>query len=176
MLSFGKCYVFYNTKYIYLFLFLVPSTEFLKPWEFLIGMSLKKKTKTLFVCTYWLPLVLVAALRSSLIAAGRRRGCYSLLQCENFSLWWLLLLWSMNCRAWASVIVELQLLVSQHMGSSQVWTASPALAGRLPITGPPGESSNVFCYSLQAPFIRTWIYANEVVLQFSDSFRMGAGH
>ena len=87
----------------------------------MIGMSLKKKPQNI-VSLYciWLPLGLVAALRLSLIASEGRRGRYSLLQGENFSLWWLLLLWSMNCRAWASEIVEHQLLVSQHMGSSQV--------------------------------------------------------
>ena len=53
---------------------------------------------------------LVAEREFSLVAASRG---YSSLQCVGFSLWWLLLLWSMgsrragfsSCGTWASVVV-----------------------------------------------------------------------
>ena len=44
---------------------------------------------------FWLCWVFVAAHRLSLVAAS---GGYSLLPCVGFSLWWLLLLWSMGSR------------------------------------------------------------------------------
>lgn len=143
LLSFGHLYMFYNTKYIYLVF--VPGSltcKFLKPWELTIGMSLKKLKHYLFILLAALGLGCCSQAFSNCVWG--RRGRYSLLQCENL-LWWLLL-WRMNCKAWASVIVGTSFL-SHSIWDPQVWTVSPAFAGRLPITGPPGESNNVFCYS-----------------------------
>ena len=44
---------------------------------------------------FWLHWVFVAVRRLSLVAVS---GDYSLLRCVGFSLWWLLLLWSMGSR------------------------------------------------------------------------------
>ena len=44
---------------------------------------------------FWLGWVFVAVLGLSLVVASRR---YSSLQCTSFSLWWLLVLWSMGSR------------------------------------------------------------------------------
>ena len=51
---------------------------------------------------FWLCWVVVAAGRLSLAVAS---GGYSSLQCVGFSLWWLLLLWSMGSRLTGSVVV-----------------------------------------------------------------------
>ena len=51
--------------------------------------------KKFFYFYFWLHWVFVAAHRLSLVAAS---GGYSLLQCADFSLQWLLLLWSTGSR------------------------------------------------------------------------------
>ena len=51
---------------------------------------------------FWLHWVFVAVCGFSLVAASES---YSLLQCVGFSLWWLLLLWSMGSRCAGSVVV-----------------------------------------------------------------------
>ena len=57
----------------------------------------------LFIIIYfWLHWVFVTALGFSLVVASRG---YSLLRCEGFSLWWLLLLWSTSSRRTGSVAV-----------------------------------------------------------------------
>ena len=48
-----------------------------------------------FLFIFWLHWVFVAARRLSLVAVSRG---YSSLRCMGFSLWWLLLLWSMGSR------------------------------------------------------------------------------
>ena len=54
------------------------------------------KYKFIYLFTYfWLRWVFVAAWGLSLVAES---GGYSSLQCAGFSLWWLLLLWSMSSR------------------------------------------------------------------------------
>ena len=64
--------------------------------------NVKKKGSILFLkriiylfIYFWLRWVFVAARRLSLAVAS---GGYSSLQCVGFSLWWLLLLWSMGSR------------------------------------------------------------------------------
>ena len=60
----------------------------------------------LFIYYFWLRWVFVAVHGLSLVAASRG---YTLLQCAGFSLWWLLLLWSIgsrhtgfsSCNTWA---------------------------------------------------------------------------
>ena len=63
--------------------------------------------------------------------SGCGEGAILHLQCVAFSLWWLLLLWSMDS------------VVLWHVKSS--WTTDPtpgpALAGKFLTTGPPGKSS-----------------------------------
>ena len=61
----------------------------------------------IFIYIFWLHLVFVAACRLSLVVASRG---YSSLRCVGFSLWWLLLLWSMG---------------SRHMGFSTCGTWAP---------------------------------------------------
>ena len=48
------------------------------------------------------------------------RVCYSSLRCTGFSLRWLLLLWRMGSRVWASGVVVLGLVAPRHVESS--WT------------------------------------------------------
>ena len=81
--------------------------------------------------------------------SGCGEGAILHLQCVAFSLWWLLLLWSMD------------LVVLWHVKSS--WTRDPtpgpALAGKFLTTGPPGKSSESYfkmigkCSFLPLPLI-----------------------
>ena len=92
-------------------------------------------------CTFWgeLHWVFVAVCRLSLVAASRD---YSLVACVGFSL-----LWSTGSGA-------LRLQELWHMGLVVLWCVgipglgiepvSPALAGRLLITGPSGKSATAF--------------------------------
>ena len=50
---------------------------------------------SLSVGFFWLLWIFVAVHRLPLVAAS---GGYSSLRCAGFSLWWLLLLWSMGCK------------------------------------------------------------------------------
>ena len=101
---------------------------------------------------FWLHWVFVAAHRLSLVVAS---GGYSSLQCAGFSLRWLLLLRSMgfrrtgfcNCGTWAlehrlsSCGAWAQLLRSMwDLPRPGLKPMSPALAGGLPTTVPPGKS------------------------------------
>ena len=73
---------------------------------------------------FWLHWVFVAARGLSLVAAS---GGYSLLQCVDFSLRWLLLLQSMGSRhtgfssrgAWAQQLWRMGLVALRHVGSSR---------------------------------------------------------
>ena len=56
----------------------------------------------LFIINFWLSSVFVTARGLSLVAVS---GVYSSLRCAGFSLWWLLLLWSMGSRCAGSVVV-----------------------------------------------------------------------
>ena len=96
------------------------------------------KEKTLYVFIISTPLVsglfILAALGLCCCMqpfSGCGEGAILHLQCVAFSLWWLLLLWSMD------------LVVLWHVKSS--WTRDPtlgpALAGKFLTTGPPGKSS-----------------------------------
>ena len=99
---------------------------------------------------FWLCQVFVAARRLSLVAA---RGGYSLLRCAGFSLWWLLLLQSMDCRhagfsshgmqaqqlwlmgsrAQAQQLQHTGLVAPQHVGSSRTRarTCVPCIGRRI---------------------------------------------
>ena len=78
-------------------------------WKlFLSGILFKKYLFILFIY-FWLRWVFVAVCWLSLVAASG--GCSSL-QCAGFSLWWLLLLWSMG---------------SRHMGFSSCGTRAQQL-------------------------------------------------
>ena len=78
---------------------------------------------------FWLCWVFVAAHRFSLVVASRG---YSSLWCVGFSMWWLLLLWSMgsrhmgfsSCSTWAQQLRHVGsrtcgLVAPRHVGSSQ---------------------------------------------------------
>ena len=80
------------------------------------------------------------------------------MQCMGFSLRWLLLLWSMGCRARRSQSLQLAdfraqaqyswptaLVVLWHVGSSQIrdQTCVSALAGKFFVTQPPGKPPKV---------------------------------
>ena len=98
---------------------------------------------------FWLCWVFIAAHGLSLVMAT---GGYSSLQCTDFSLWWLLLLWSTvsrwagfsSCGTQAQQLWYLGLVALQHGGSS--WTrdrtCAPALAGGFLTTVPPGKSQS----------------------------------
>ena len=99
------------------------------------------KEKTLYVFIISTPLVsglfILAALGLCCCMqpfSGCGEGAILHLQCVAFSLWWLLLLWSMD------------LVVLWHVKSS--WTRDPtpglALAGKFLTTGPRGKSSESY--------------------------------
>ena len=94
---------------------------------------------------------------------------YSSLRCAGFSLWWLLLLWSMGSRrmGFSSCGMQAQQLwlTGSRAQAQQLWRTglvahvscgmwdlprpglepvSPALAGRFLTTAPPGKSLNIF--------------------------------
>ena len=107
--------------------------------------------KYLFIY-FWLHWVFVAALGLSLVAAS---GCYSLLRCAGFSLWWLLLLRSTGSRragfsSCGSRALQRRL---SSCGTRALWLCgmwdlprpgikpvSPALVGGSLTTAPPGKS------------------------------------
>ena len=66
-----------------------------------------------FFCCTWSLLLLR---RLSLVAVS---GGYSLLWCEGFSLWWLLLLWNTGSRAPAQKLWHRDLAAQQHVESSR---------------------------------------------------------
>ena len=97
----------------------------------------------IYLFIYWLRWVFVAVRGLSLVVASKG---YSSLWCTCFSLWWLLLLLSMDsrcaglssCGTWAQVAVAHGLNCSTtctHVGSS-----GPGLEPISPDTAPPGKS------------------------------------
>ena len=76
---------------------------------------------------FWLHWVFIAARGLSRVAAS---GGYSLLWCAGFSLWWLLLLWSMgsrhagfsSCGTWAQQLW----LTGSRAQAQQLWRMGPA--------------------------------------------------
>ena len=94
---------------------------------------------------FWLHWVFVAVRGLSLVAAS---GGYSSLQCEGFSLWWLLLLQSTGsrCMGFSSCDSQAQLLRGMwDLPRPGLEPMSPALAGGFLTTAPPGKSlSTVF--------------------------------
>ena len=56
----------------------------------------------IYLFYFWLHWVFIAARGLSLVAVSRG---YSSLRCACFSLWWLLLLWSMGLQRMGSVVV-----------------------------------------------------------------------
>ena len=103
-------------------------------------------------------LVFVAVHGLSLVAAS---GGYSSLRCAGFSLWWLLLLWSMGSRRAGFSSCGLR-AVERRLSSCGAWaqslcgmwdlprpgleSVSPALAGRFLTTAPPGKTRVIFIY------------------------------
>ena len=87
---------------------------------------------------FWLHCVFVAACGLSLVGAS---GGYSSLWCASFSLWWLLLLRSMDsrctgfssCGTWAQELWHTGLVAPRHVGSSstRARTRVPCLGRRI---------------------------------------------
>ena len=94
--------------------------------------------KILIIKFYWPHQVFVAARGLPLVA--RNRG-YSLVEIVGFSLPWLLLLWSMGCRARTQLLWLTGFTVPQRVRASQIrdQTDVPALQSRLLTIGPPGK-------------------------------------
>ena len=70
--------------------------------EIWLSASHLPSTHFFFFFNFWLCWVFVAPHGLSLVVES---WGYSLLQCMSFSLWWLLLLWSMGSRHTGSVVV-----------------------------------------------------------------------
>ena len=105
-----------------------------------------------FFFVFWLHWVFIAVRGLSLVAAS---GGYSLLRWAGFSLWWLLLLWSMGSRHAGFSSCGLRALERRLNSCGArasllrgMWDlpgpglepVSPALAGRFLTTAPPGKS------------------------------------
>ena len=123
----------------------------LPSWPILAFSFLKKINFIYFIYYFWLHWVFTAACGLSLVAAS---GGYSSLWCASFSLQWLLLLWSTgsrharfsscgsqaperrlsSCGAWAQLLRGMWDLPGPGLEPT-----SPALAGGLSITAPPGK-------------------------------------
>ena len=110
--------------------------------------------KIYFIC-FWLHWVFVAARGLSLVVASMG---YSSLRRVGFSLWWLLLFWSMGSRHAGSLVVTRGLwstgsaVVMHGLSSSTTWDLpapglerlSPALAGGLLTTTPPRKPPVIY--------------------------------
>ena len=95
---------------------------------------------------FWLHWVFVAACGLSLVVAS---GDSSLLRCAGFSLWWLLLLQSTGSRrvGFSSCGTGAQLLRGTwDLPGPGLEPMSPALAGGLLTTAPPGKPLNGWFY------------------------------
>ena len=114
------------------------------------------KLTFLLLLLFWLHCIFVAACGLSLVAVS---GGHSSFWCVGFSSWWLLLLWSMDSRhtgfsSCGSRALERRLSScgAQAQLLRDMWDlpgpglepVSPALAGGLPTTAPPGKPWTFF--------------------------------